>query len=111
LLTFTAARLSTTDMLSHILDKKDLELEDSYFQPIQYHSFNYQSTHNFVLFGIDLRHYTQYLEFKGIKIPSILGLLLEDIEARGGDGVEVYVRSSLSFNLHVTPAVVDCSTL
>ena len=97
-LSFTVARLSTVDMVSHILDKIALEIEDSYFQPFQYHNFNHHSTHNYILFGIDLAHYKQYLEYKGTKVPSILGLLLEDIEVRGGDGVEVYVRSSLSLS-------------
>ena len=85
-------------MVSHTLDKIALEIEDSYFQPFRYHNFNYHSTHNYILFGVDLAHYKQYLEYKGTKVPSILGLLLEDIEVRGGDGVEVYVRSSFSLN-------------
>lgn len=97
-LSLAVARLSTANMVSHILDEITLEIEDSYFQPSQYHNFNYHNTHNYILFGVDLAHYKQYLEYKGAKVPSILGLLLEDIEVRGGDGVEVYVRFALSFN-------------
>ena len=100
-LSFAVAQLSTANMVSHIQDKITLEIEDSYFQPLQYHNFNYHSTHNYILFGIDLAHYKQCLEYKGPKVPSILGLLLEDIEVRGGDGVEVYVRSALSFNQYM----------
>jgi len=85
-------------MVSHIVEKIALELENSHFQPLLYHNFNYHSKHNYVLFGIDLSHHTQYLEYKSINIPSILGLLLEDIEARGGDGVEAYVRLALSYS-------------
>lgn len=100
-LSFTVARLSTANTVSEILDKIALELENSYFQPFQYHNFNYHSTHNCILFGIDLRHYKQYREYEGTKIPSILGLLLEDIEVRGGDGVGVYVRFAFSFNHYI----------
>jgi hypothetical protein len=83
-------------MVSHILDKITLELENSYFRPSQYYDFKYRDTHDHVLFGIDLGHYKQYLEYNGINIPLILTLLLEDIEVRGGDGLPAYVRFALS---------------
>lgn len=98
MLSLTASGLSAFDVVSPIQEKTTLELENPYLRPFQYHSFKYHSTHNHVLFGIDLSHHTQYLEHKGTIIPSILGLLLEDIEVRGGDGVEAYVSFALLFN-------------
>ena len=111
LLWFTASRLPITGIVSPILEKTALELENPYFRPFQYHNFNYQSAHNTVLFGIDLGHHTQYLEYKGTKVPSILSLLLEDIEARGGDGVDAYVRFSILFQRLILTPTIDCSTL
>jgi hypothetical protein len=85
-------------MVSPVLEEVTIELESSYFRPSQYHNFNFHTAHDHLLFGIGLSHHTQNLEYNGTTVPSILGLLLEDIEIRGGDGVEAYVRFSQSFN-------------